>query len=192
MIKKTTILLTLAFAFLFSASLTFATTTATTTPPGKVKAQEKLEKRCTQIENKIQVQIGRYEDGKARHLNSYSNLANRLEKLITRLEDKGYDTTQLKTDLVTLKTKIAKFSTDYLVYITRLNGTKAYACGKSEGEFKNELKSAKDLLKAVQDDSEEIRSFYQETIKPDLKALRKQNVNTNTNSSTSTDSENDD
>jgi hypothetical protein len=116
--------------------------------------------------------ISRFDANKDRHIGAYNRLASRLAKLETKLEEKGYDTTQLEADLVVLDEKIAKFSVDYSAYIDalRIAKTKAEA-GDKEGA-KAQIEVAKGLLAVAKVSGQDIRAYYFQTIKVEIKALK--------------------
>lgn len=132
--------------------------------------------RCAKIQEKIAAKSVGFDENKDRHYNAYKNLRDRMEKLVARLEAKGYDVADLKDDLSVLDTKIQKFADDYVAYQAKLGETKDYACGHSNGEFKTKLQEARAFLRTVREDSKDIKSYYLNTIKPELKEIRKQKV----------------
>lgn len=134
--------------------------------------------RCAKIQEKIAAKTAGFDENKDRHYEAYKNLKDRMEKFLAKLTDKGYDVTEFKADLAVLNTKIQKFADDYAAYQVKLGETKDYACGHSDGDFKAKLAEARTLLKTVREDSKDIKSYYLNTIKPDLKAIRKQKVAT--------------
>jgi hypothetical protein len=146
-----------------------AATAASSTKP--VRGAIKL---CANIEAKIQIKISSFDANKARQLNAYLNMKDRLVALNGKLVARGLDTSDLQADLVTLDGKINKFAADYKAYIDSLRATKNYACGQSQGQFVAKLKEAKTLLLEVHKDVLDIRSFYVSTIKPDLQEIKKQ------------------
>lgn len=134
------------------------------------------EAKCAKIQEKIAAKTAGFDENKDRHYNAYKNLKDRMEKFVAKLEAKGYDVTDFKAEVVVLDGKIQKFATDYAAYQAKLGETKDYACGHSNGEFKAKLQEARTLLKMVREDSKDIKNYYLNTIKPELKEIRKQKV----------------
>jgi len=130
--------------------------------------------KCPTIESRIQMKIVNFDNNKIRHLNAYNNLKERLAKVESRLADKGLDTTKLKSYLSVLNSKIDKFTNDYAAYIDKLKETQTFVCGKSKGQFLAKLKEARTALKTVHQDILDIRSYYVNTIKPELQNLKQQ------------------
>ncbi|PIR73443.1 MAG: hypothetical protein COU40_02425 [Candidatus Moranbacteria bacterium CG10_big_fil_rev_8_21_14_0_10_35_21] len=139
--------------------------------------KEKLtEEKCQRIEERINKKVSLFEEKKKSHLAAYENLKNRISQFITNAEEEGYDVTKLKADLAILKEKINTFTQDYATYISKLKGSKNYTCGHSEGDFKGELVEARALLKIVHEDAQEIREYFQLTVKDDVKAMKNQTI----------------
>jgi hypothetical protein len=130
--------------------------------------------RCPMIESRIQIKVGDFDNNKIRHMEAYANMRERLAKVDTKLVEKSIDTSELKSYLVVLDSKIKKFASDYAAYIGSLKESQVAVCGKSRGQFLAELKKAKTALKVVHQDALDIRSYYVSTIKPELQELRRQ------------------
>lgn len=135
--------------------------------------KEKMnEERCKNVETRIATRINRYENNQQMFQNVYGNMQTRLERLLAKLKTAGADTSKLETDLATLKTKIAKLKSDQADFISTLKETQDFACGKSEGEFKAKFDEARKVPDAIQADRQDIKNFFQTTIKADLKTIR--------------------
>ena len=128
--------------------------------------------RCSVIENNVEKRLINFTNQKTKHIAQYEKARVRVVALVTKLEGEGYDVAQVKIDLVTFNDMIKKFGDDYAVYISDLTATKTYTCGRSEGEFKTELAIARAQLKVVHDDSVAVHTYWAQTIKPELDALK--------------------
>jgi hypothetical protein len=135
---------------------------------------ELVKTRCQTITERVDLKVTRYTDNRTEHVQLYKNLVTRITNLLTKAADSGYDTTKLKADLTVLNDKIKNFDKVHADYITKLGATKSFACGNSEGEFLQALKEAKDSLLTVREAVLDIKAFFQNTIKPDVLALRAQ------------------
>lgn len=80
----------------------------------------------------------------------------------------------MKEDLATLEEKVEKFTTDYEAYIDALEATKNYDCDSTESEFEAALSTARSKMEAIRKDIADIRSFYQNTIRPHILELKEQ------------------
>jgi peptidoglycan hydrolase CwlO-like protein len=135
--------------------------------------KEKMnEERCKNVETRIATRINRYENNQQMFQTVYGNMQTRLERLLAKLKTAGADTSKLEIDLATLKTKIAKLKADQADFISTLKETQAFACGKSEGQFKAKFDEARKVPDVIKADRQDIKNFFQTTIKTDLKVIR--------------------
>ena len=130
------------------------------------------EQQCKNIENKIANRINRYENNRQMLRTVYTNMKARLTRLVERLKAAGADTTKLEADLAILTTKTEKRKTDYATFMTTLQDSQTFACGKSEGEFKGKIEEARKVPEIIKADREDIKNFFETVIKADLKAIR--------------------
>ena len=128
--------------------------------------------RCDTIESRVATITTRHENNKSRNVTAYENMYTRLTKVVARFEAKGLDVSTLTADLAILNNKIIKLKTDHAAYLTSLLDSKQYACGKSEGEFKNTLISAREKMAIVKTDIADIKNYYQTTLKTDINTLK--------------------
>lgn len=136
--------------------------------------EEKMERVCENIQSRVRTRINRYENSKNAHVKVFSNILNRLNKTVQRFEDMKLDVSKLKADVVVLESKIDKLYTDHDTFISELQTTEDFACGKSEGEFKAKLGEARKIAPEVKGDILDIREYYETTIRQDLLDLRAQ------------------
>src|SRR3989344_1799094 len=137
--------------------------------------QDRIARRCEIITNNIDNRINAYNNKKNAHLKRYENLKNLILKIITNLEEKNYDVTQLKSALSELEAKIIKYTADYEAFIEALKNTQNFACGESEGDFLNALEDAKTALQNVMQDTRDIHYYYKDVFKKVISDLREQN-----------------
>jgi hypothetical protein len=128
--------------------------------------------RCPVVESKIQVKSTNFDNSKVKHLEAYAKVKDRLVVIVDKLAAKGVDVTSLRATLVIYDQKIQKFSDDYAIYIGKLKESQVYVCGKSEGQFRTKLKEAKTALAQVHKDAVDIRTYYAQTIKPEINKIR--------------------
>ena len=138
------------------------------------KREEIVKRVCNHLEDKVDLKVARFEANKNIHVEKYQRLKNRLMGVLDKLEDKGLDISQLEEDLETLDELIKDYAKAYEDFVESLRFTKGYACGESDGDFKDALKEAKEKLAVVKRLRREIRDFYVNTIRKDIKDLRKQ------------------
>lgn len=103
---------------------------------------------------------------------THKNLLNRLDKLVEKLKVKNVDTTALEAEIVVLKTKIATFDADLALYKQAITDLKSMDCVADPVSFKASLETARTLKQTVAKDSESIKSYVNDTIKPTLKIIQ--------------------
>lgn len=175
------VILASAFLGLFFAGFAFAVPATEVTQSKEAlkqkiaerKAAAKL-KQCEVVDAKLSGKVEKFQTNNERRIKSFNKTADKLERFISKMEDKGYVVETLKADIVTYKDLIEKYKVDYAVYIALLRDTKQFTCTKTESEFKAKLEAARDQLKIVHQDSVEIRTFYAKTFRPHLLELKKQ------------------
>lgn len=142
----------------------------------KVKQQRDawIARKCELLTTSIDSRVTKFDENKNTHIEKYQRIKTSLQAIITKLEAKGYDVSELKEDLQTLDNKIKNFASDFAAFIEKLKATKSYACGESDGDFANALESAKSEIDTVRKDAEDIREFYRTVIRPDVEALKEQ------------------
>ncbi len=151
----------------------------------KAKQKEWQEQKCKRVEERVQNRITRFEEGKVRRMNAYDNLRNRITKIISRAEEKGDDVSKLKEYQGVLNGKITKFEESYKSFIVKLRGSQKYACGNSEGQFRGNLQQARETIKTVQENAQDIKNYVVNTIRPEIKTLKDQKPKTDGNESES-------
>lgn len=143
------------------------------------EVREKVrEKRCEHLEARITKRVSNFEKNKQKHIDRYNRLKTKLSNIITRLKNKGYDVAKLESDLKILDEKIKQYATDYNVFIDWLRESQDYACGQAKGVFKESVKKAREQLAVARESRKEVRRFYQEVIRQDIKDLRNQKSET--------------
>lgn len=130
--------------------------------------------RCAILESKIQIKVSNFDNSKVKHLEIYAKVKEKVNVLADRLAAQGVDVTALKSYLTVYDQKIQKFSDDYAAYVTKLKESQEFVCGKSEGQFRAKWKEAKTALVQVHKDAVDIRTYYAQTLKPELNRIKNQ------------------
>lgn len=127
---------------------------------------------CAKRGEQVTKRVEQYDKMKRAHVQAYNNMQERVKKFIDKLKEKDFDTTKLQADLVVLNGKVIKFANDYSSYIEKLDEARKLGCG-DPAAFKAKMQEAREQLKIVHDDCKDIHSYYNETIKADIMALKK-------------------
>lgn len=133
---------------------------------------------CTNAEARIGNRITVLTDAKTRHQTAYQRGVERYSGLVTALKAKGYDTVKLEADLKAWNTKILAFGTAFTAHLDALKATQAAECGTSNGAFLDSLDDARTKLLPVRTAAVDARSYWLNTVKPDLLALKSQTPTT--------------
>jgi cytochrome c556 len=140
----------------------------------KEAKEERKQERCDEVEARVKDKIAKYEAGQIKRLNVFKSVQARLNNLVKKVEAKGYDATELKADLEILEQKRETFQNEFEKHVSELKDTQSYACGESEGEFKNQLRNSRTQLKVAREAHTEMRNFFKNEIKGDVAALKSQ------------------
>jgi GTP1/Obg family GTP-binding protein len=183
---KKSLLTSLTAGSILLSSTTLAFAQSPTTAPWQERAQERqearqerienrVERRCDIVNNRIDARISRYEDHYEDVEARMTRVTERMNEFVNRLESKGYDVAKVRSDLATLKEMRTTRRSLYTSFINKLEETKQYDCGDSEGAFKNALGESRNALAEWWNQIKSNRDFIRNTLKPDLQALRGQN-----------------
>ena len=144
----------------------------------KQERVEEMEARrlriCEKLEGRIEIKVNRFQENKNTHVEKYQRLKERLGNVLSTLEERGFDVSKLREDLGKLDELIKEYAQLYVEFIDSLEFTRGYACGKSEGDFKDAVAAAREKYRLIKEKRAEIREFYQEVIREDIKELRQQ------------------
>lgn len=145
----------------------------TQTQTQETTKEEVKDKVCLNLENLLDQKVSRFGDVQSVHLEKYSKLSTRLDDVTTSLKGKGYDTTQLESDLKELDGLISDYSQAYSDFVDSLIFTRGNACN-TDSDFRDALRNSKELLVVVKQKRADIREFYTGIIREDIRDLRQQ------------------
>ncbi len=91
---------------------------------------------------------------------------------IQKLQARGADVTKLQADFQQFSALFDTWLADYQKYITLLQAAQNFNCGTSKGQLKTALQQVQNQHAVVRKDREAIKTFYQNTLKPDFKTIR--------------------
>lgn len=145
----------------------------TTTTELKNEARQAVDiTRCAEVIARINARVGFYNERRNTHLQHYQNLQERISNLITKLKERGYDTSIVESALNELTRLVNIASNDYTDFIAKLEATKNYDCGTEE--FRTAFAEAKTALETFQQDLKAIRAHIQSDLKTSLQDLKQQ------------------
>ncbi len=140
----------------------------------KLAAAEKLkiQTKCKAAQGLVSSVKGRVQGIETSRTEVYTNIVNRLTDLSEKLKNKGADTTALDSDITALQAKITTFNTDLATYKQSVSDLAAMDCKTDPDGFKASLLAARTSLDAVNKDSQAVKAYVNDTIKPLLKTIR--------------------
>lgn len=136
--------------------------------------EERKEQICENIQNRISNKLGRFESNKSSHVEKYNELKQKLEEIVASLKDKGFDTSELEAHLAEFDQMIKDYAQSYVTFIEELENSQENVCGQSEGAFKQNMEQSRSYFKIVVEKRREIRKYYAEVIREDIKNIRAQ------------------
>ena len=145
-----------------------------TAQPDKRQEKERLtEEKCQRIGQRLDERLTKLTEREGKHVERYQRQQQRVKTIVDKLAAEGFDVTQLRTDEQALVAKITQLKADFDAYLGKLRESKNFTCGHSEGEFKARLQEARALHARVKADAKDIREYFKNTIRADIRALRK-------------------
>ncbi len=137
------------------------------------KKTQMKEQACETIERRIGNLINRYENNQQKDQGVFGKLVKRMEGMITALDGKGLDTSDLKEDVVILKEKVANLNQLNKEFIYSLKEAQQNACSQS-GQLKGMLTEPRKIMPEIKKAVQDIRQFYVNTIRAHLVQIRNQ------------------
>lgn len=134
--------------------------------------QKRLQTRCANAQGAIKSLQAKIAGTETSRNEVYTNLVSRLNNLQSKLDTKGADTAELKTEIAALQAKIDTFKTDLATYKQTVADLTAMDCAADPTGFKASLVDARTQLLKVRTDGIAIKSYVNDTIKPTLTKIR--------------------
>ncbi len=141
---------------------------------GEGPLQQRLQQRWETVQQRLRLIITRFENNKERHVRAYQQAKEKAEEFLEKMSSKGLDVSKLSQDLETWDGMFKEFARDCEALIGKLEEILALDPAQAKGSFSPLIKEARQLLREVQQDALDIRLFYQQTIRADIRELRDQ------------------
>jgi hypothetical protein len=136
------------------------------------KTAEQRTERCAKANKKIDTKINRFNTNSDHP--RLTKMIQRVTNIIAVLKAKNVNVTTLEADMATLKTKAEACKNAYGLFIAKLQTTKSFSCGTSQGQFKAALDAAKAEQTKVKAACQDAKKYVRTTIKKDLQTLKQQ------------------
>lgn len=160
----------LTLLFIFSTKYIYAFVPIV--PDIKLKLDPKIVS-CVLIANKYDEKLSKFIDSHNTHIEIYTKLSDRLESLVNKWEDWGYDVDQIRDDMNELDILIEEYKEDYEDLEDKIELAKERC---TQDDYAAKLSEAKEALKEVRRDVVDIRVFYQTELRPHIVALKQQEI----------------
>lgn len=134
-----------------------------------------VESRCTIQTTRINNLIDRYSENRARYINRYNALIQKLDTLSGRLSEEGVDTTSLNQEINAIRPLVDQFNSEMNETIALLEEAMTLACGESEGAYLSKIREARISLLDSRAITIQINGSFLNDIVPELQALRANN-----------------
>lgn len=139
-----------------------------------IRKAEKEQKRCEKIERKINRRITRLGAKDMRQFSSFESLETRLATFSSNAKTAGLDTTDLDAVLAELSKKIDAYQASYQKYLDAVKNAGAVSCTDGSSKFKEGLKIAKSVIKEVKTAGAEVRKYFRDSVRPEIRDLVEQ------------------
>jgi hypothetical protein len=144
----------------------------TVTPKGTQQASTTV---CSKVSTGVDGLTQRYTQTRETYNYRYREMYENMTQLMTRLNEKGYDTTALGEDLNTLNQYIVDFDGYHEQFMNMLQETKSYACDDQlSGQYRSKAEEARGVLRQMRETAQNTYQLLKEEIKQDLLDLKEQ------------------
>lgn len=135
---------------------------------------ERVAVRCELVTKRIDLYTSRYANNESRFISVYNKVYEVTDQVIARAVEAGKNTSELEAAVAELKLKADLARDEYGQLMTALEATEAYACGDSEGDFRQALTGARLELQETRQATLDARLYYQSEVRPAAQALLQQ------------------
>lgn len=137
--------------------------------------QQATKRRCENVTRNMSNYQNRFQQGARQFSLGFRQVETNLQQVVARLSNsESVDISQLEAHLATLSSMIADFEAHQTEYQTRLQEVIETACSEDEQSWREVLQSSKTAFRQLKTEADQIRSFIQNTIRPELIQLREQ------------------
>lgn len=137
----------------------------------EVRSERITDRRCTIAQARLEAAKNRYENIEDRRSAKYSELTDRVDSVITRAEDAGYDVSDLNAARSAVQAEIEAYKTQARELYDALASTEQLACDESDTPYLDSLGEARAELRDVRQTALDVHNTFQEQVIPELKEL---------------------
>lgn len=169
-----------AIALISFSSTAFADVLPFSSPSKPIKPTI-TDTSCNATVAKVEAKLTEFTQQKKTDAASYNQAILQIQEFVAQLQKEGYATSRVKQYSLKLTSKIGQYSADTNNYLNALKKAQGYGCDDPKGQsFKDAIKKAGEALKKVRDDIDGIKSYYHDTLRPELINVTKLNTSQQT------------
>ena len=139
--------------------------------PAAPAGQATVADQCQKVTEKVDLKISNYSEAHSNFDTRSGAVIEKLKTVSAKLAARGLDVTALNANITILETKRAKLAADKQAFVSKLQESKQFTCGASQGQFKAKITEAKTLQKAVVTSSKDLQTTAK-AIRENVKTLR--------------------
>lgn len=137
------------------------------------KKDSLVAQRCERIAGTISAKVDFHKEIREKRVASLQRVRDNIRNIIDRLESAGIDTSNLKTELQKLEQMISDFSNLNQSIILSLISSGELACAENRNQFEQNMQLLRTYWSELKNRAQEIRSFIQNTILPEIDNIKK-------------------
>jgi methyltransferase-like protein len=126
---------------------------------------------CAKATERVDARITKLSDNNSAHTIRLDKTIDALRTISQKLQARNINTTALDGQIASLVEKKTKLESDKQAFVSKLQESKQFVCGASQGQFRNKLAEAKTAQAVLVADVKDAHSFVK-TIWDTLKTIR--------------------
>jgi hypothetical protein len=143
-----------------------------------------VQQTCERITQKVDARVARFTEVSQAHTTRVEKTLETLRSISDKLKARGIDTTALDGQITVLIEKYTKVQADKQAFISKLEESKQFTCGASQGQFKSKVSEARALQVIVVTGTKDIHAQVR-SIRDSIRTISTQ-IATSTSTSTPT------
>ncbi len=130
--------------------------------------EEMQAQRCEARQAKVTFRLNQTQQNRDKHYNLFGGVRKRIAALIIKYEKRGCDVAQLQTDLNKFDSLIAEFAAAFRDFTTSMKSVQTYSCDQTDTKFASATQLASKKNQVVREKSTAVKTFFKNTIQPEL------------------------
>jgi len=133
--------------------------------------------RCDKIKANAQQHLEKFQTSRETRRNRYQHILTMLETVIVRASEAGLDTAEIKRVQIGLSEKVDQSTTDFGRVVDSAQALRQYQCDQTREELVPLVDDLKSAARQSEASKAEVVTYYQNLVKPALRALKAQATN---------------